>query len=94
MMSLNFNMLKLTYDCVCDNCGASDVFYYSYNITDAGWGIKLNNEGYATLALCPDCKVGYDLELIQEMYGGREDLSYEELVAAQEGWYNGSDIQD
>lgn len=90
-MSLNFNMLKLTYDCVCDNCGESNVFYYSYEILDAGWGVKLNNEGYAISALCPDCKIGHDIELIAEMYDGREDLSYEEIVAAQEGWYNAAE---
>ena len=90
-MSLHYNVVKGTFDLVCDECGFNDVYYYSEDAIKDGWGIKLNNDGWATLALCPDCKVGYDLELIQEMYGRREDLSYEELVAAQEGWYNGSE---
>lgn len=86
-MPFKYNVVKGTFDCTCDVCNDNAIYWYSEEAIKNGWGIKLDSDGYATFILCPDCKVGYDLELIHEKYGDREDLSYDEIAAAQEEWY-------
>lgn len=87
-MSIVYNVSHDTLDCVCAHCTTMTTHHSIKDFVNEGWGIKLYPNGYVRFMLCPDCKVEYDLKLIQEKYGNREDLSYGELVAVQEEWYN------
>lgn len=86
---LSYNFLTKEFNFVCNEC-ADIVSNVSINeIIEKGWGLRLNDSGYLSYCLCPDCKMGRDLEDIREMYGSnREDLSYDELIAVQNNWYN------
>lgn len=87
-MGLFYNFVKKSFVLVCTTCAHIGESTSISNYVKEGWGIKLNDKGNMVFCMCPDCKVGYDLKLIQEKYGNREDLSYGELVAVQEEWYN------